>query len=117
MAYITTEQVKQIRQALKTRFPDYRFSVRKGSNGLSVAVTILRGPGNLSDIASHYMVNEYHLGNYGEHTPFFIEVVDAIKNGSDRKWYDNSDAQYDHFDTAFYINLKVGSWKKPYQQI
>jgi len=30
------------------------------------------------------------------------------------KWYDNSDAMTDYFDTAYYLSLKVGQWNKPY---
>jgi len=29
-------------------------------------------------------------------------------------WYDNSDAQTDYFDTAYYVDVNVGKWDKPY---
>ena len=38
MAYVTTVQVKQTREALKLAFPDFKFMVRKG-NWVVVAVS------------------------------------------------------------------------------
>ena len=43
MAHITADDVKAIRTELKAVFPKWKFSVRKESGNLSVAVTILRG--------------------------------------------------------------------------
>ena len=42
MAYITAQEVKQIRQALKKELPQYKFSVRKRDH-LSVNVAFLSG--------------------------------------------------------------------------
>lgn len=42
---------------------------------------------------------------------FVNELFDAMR-GSD--WYDRSDAQTDYFDTAYYMNVNVGQWDKPY---
>jgi len=30
------------------------------------------------------------------------------------QWYDNSDAMTDYFDTAYYMDINVGQWDKPY---
>ena len=30
------------------------------------------------------------------------------------KWYDKSDAMVDYFDTAYYIDINIGKWNKPY---
>lgn len=43
---------------------------------------------------------------------FLAEVFDGMKTAG---WYDRSDAQTDYFDTAYYVDVNVGSWKKPYQ--
>jgi hypothetical protein len=29
-------------------------------------------------------------------------------------WYNNTNAQIDYFDTAYYIDINVGKWNKPY---
>jgi hypothetical protein len=30
-------------------------------------------------------------------------------------WFDKSDAQVDYFHTAYYIDVNIGKWNKPYQ--
>jgi dipeptide/tripeptide permease len=32
-------------------------------------------------------------------------------------WYDKSDAQVDYFNTAYYYDVNVGSWNKPYKLV
>ena len=29
-------------------------------------------------------------------------------------YYNNDDAMIDYFDRAFYININIGNWEKPY---
>lgn len=119
MAYISAEDVKAIREALKARFPKFKFGARKSSGSLAVDVTIKAGPTDFSNIMNpqfpgHIQVNQYHTYQYGEHQAFLDEVVKIIKTAPARKWYDNSDAMTDYFDTAFYIHLNIGEWNKPY---
>lgn len=128
MAYITTTEVREIRNALKEAFPKLKFGVKK-QHYSSVNVTIKKGNVDFSDIMQdrtngetpgYADVNHYHLYQYGEHTALFEKIDKIIKTApakaeGGREWYDKSDAQYDHFDTAFYYNIKVGSWDKPYE--
>lgn len=30
-------------------------------------------------------------------------------------WYDNSDIMTDYFDTAYYVDIHIGKWDKPYK--
>ena len=128
MAYIKTEEVSAIRNELKKRFghTGLKFGVKKQHHS-SVHVTIKAGPIDFSDIyrdhygsGDHYaQVNAYHLSNYGQHQPFFEEVLKIIKTApalaeGGREWFDKSDAMTDYFHTAFYINLNVGEYDKPY---
>ncbi len=128
MAYIKTEEVSAIRNELKKRFghTGLKFGVKKQHHS-SVHVTIKAGPIDFSDIyrdhygsGDHYaQVNVYHLSNYGQHQPFFEEVLKIIKTApalaeGGREWFDKSDAMTDYFHTAFYINLNVGEYDKPY---
>ena len=39
------------------------------------------------------------------------EAMAALK-GAD--WYDESDAQVDYFNTAYYVDINIGQWKSPY---
>ena len=39
----------------------------------------------------------------------------VIKFGTERQWYDRSDAMTDYFDTAFYLDVEVGRFMQPYK--
>ncbi len=58
-------------------------------------------------------VNPYWFHDHfsGVAKNFLTEVFRAMK-GAD--WYDRSDAQVDYFDTAYYVDVNIGKWNKPY---
>lgn len=58
-------------------------------------------------------VNPYWFQDHftGKAKSFLTEAFRALKSAG---WYDNSDAQTDYFDTAYYVDLNVGVWNKPY---
>ena len=58
-------------------------------------------------------VNPYWFHDHytGTALAFLSEIFPAMQ-GAD--WYDKSDAQVDYFDTAYYIDVNVGKWNKPY---
>ena len=120
MAYINKEQVKEIRVALKNKFPEIKFSVRK-ENGSSVHVNIMKSPYDFSYLNrfrpdGHTQLNRYHLPE-GPHKNLFEEILEVILFGSSRKFYDNSDGQIDYFDCAFYVHMGIGDWGKGYEII
>jgi hypothetical protein len=55
-----------------------------------------------------YWFHEHYTGTA---LAFLSEIFPAMK-GAD--WYDKSDAQVDYFDTAYYVDVNVGKWNKPY---
>ena len=119
MAYLNKDQVKQTREALKVAFPDFKFMVRKGNGGSgSINVSIMSGPIDFGDFDMPKAVNPYHVGTFfeGKQVRFLEAVIKVIKYGTDRQWYDNSDAMTDYFDTAFYLDVEIGRWQKPYQK-
>ena len=116
MAYITAEEVKQIREKLKKEFPKIKFSVTRDRH-TCINVSILKSDIDFSDIKhdGYFTVNEYYLHEYQEHHKnLFTKIIDIIKNGSDRKWFDKSDIMTDYFHTAFYFYLNIGKYGKPY---
>ena len=123
MSYISTEDVKKIRVALKNEFgKKLKFAVRKSPSHHSVGVTIKSGTVDFSDIMRNntydqVQVNQYHLQNYGVHKSLFEKIVEIIKTAPSNKWYDNSDAMIDYFDVAFYFDLNVGDWNNPYKKV
>jgi hypothetical protein len=129
MAYITADDVAAIRKELKDTFPKWKFSVRKGAGSLSVDVTILKGTcsfdENFQNGRRHCQVNPYWIDSHWtdlENQQALIKINEIMHNApgranAARKFYDNSDAMTDYFDTAFYTHLSIGAWNKDYECI
>ncbi len=138
MAYISADDVKAIRAELKQAFPNWKFAVRKGSGSLSVDVAIMQGDVDFveayctKDIDTRQaeyvresrtiQINQYWINDHWGHAPKAKAVLNKINEimhnapgrAGGKKFYDNSDAMIDYFDTAFYTHLSVGQWDKPY---
>jgi hypothetical protein len=134
MAYISADEVKAIRDALKARFPKFKFGCRKGSGSLSVEVTVKQGPIDFIDnynrtvgsrpggfrggspAEKSLQVNQFWFQEHFDGTAkdTIAEILQIIKSAPDRKWYDRSDVQSDYFETAYYIHLNIGEWNSPY---
>lgn len=48
----------------------------------------------------------------GEVKSFLDELFVAVKSAD---WFDKSDAMTDYFHTAYYFDINVGKWNKPYE--
>ena len=70
-------------------------------------VAFIRKQGALS-------VNPYWFQDHftGKAKSALTEIYTAMKAAGD--WYDRSDAQVDYFDTAYYVDVNIGKWNKPY---
>lgn len=133
MAYINAETAKNIRAALKERFPEWRFSVRK-DGFISLNVAIMAGPRPIeaykvpdrefrAPIADrdpvvpmeHGGINHYHIDSQHpkESADFLKEVDRIIREVGD--WWDKSDIMTDYFHTAFYYSIEVARWDKPFK--
>jgi len=62
-------------------------------------------------------VNPYWFQEHftGKAKAFLTEAFTAMKSAGN--WYDRSDAQTDYFDTAYYVDVNIGSWNKPYEVV
>ena len=62
-------------------------------------------------------VNPYWFQDHfsGKAKSFLSEAFTAMKSAGN--WYDRSDAQTDYFDTAYYVDVNIGSWNKPYEVV
>ena len=136
MAYISTDDVKHIRNTLKKELPQYKFSVVRDHTS-SVTIALMKGPAfkdyeyfdrynnvtktaNLSD-GEHHQINQFHLEDfYGKENAEILGKIDTIsrtapaKNGG-KVWYNDSDIQTDYFDIAYYVHINIGKWNKPYE--
>ena len=123
MSYISTEDVKKIRVALKNEFgKKLKFAVRKSPSCHSVSVTLKSGTVDFSDLMinntyEQVQVNHYHLHNYGVHQSLFEKIVEIIKTAPSKEWYNDSDPMIDYFSVAFYFDLNVGDWDNPYKKV
>lgn len=126
MAFITAEEVKAIRQALKKEFgKTMKFSVTK-EHHTAVNIKILE-----SSKVNFTENPEYVHNAWGapEESPYISsreecqEVFDKIDKiaktapvkAGGREWFNESDAMTDYFHCAYYIFTSVGKWNKPYK--
>ena len=134
MAYISAEDVKAIRVALKAEFgKTYKFGVKRDHSS-GVRITFKEGPAFETtkrfdrytheevdvDINGYEQVNPYHAERlYGEKNAKIIDKVSEIAHtapglAGGKTYYCNDDIQSDYFDRAYYVNIHVGDWDKPY---
>jgi hypothetical protein len=66
---------------------------------------------NRSIDVNPYWYQEHFSGKAKE---FLQKVFAAMKSAN---WYDESDAQTDYFNTAYYVDVNIGSWQKPYELV
>lgn len=133
MAYISANDVKAIREELKTAFPKWKFGVRKGAGSLSVDVTIKQGDVDFLGIynkemhsreaqqVTYVQVNQYWIDTHWtdfEAREALKRINEIMHNAPGRAggkvYFDESDAMTDYFHTAFYTHLQIGQWDAPY---
>lgn len=111
MAYMNQERKKQLAPGIKAVLQKYGM---KGTiavrDHMVLVVNIKEGA---LPFENYEQVNPYHVSRFyeGEKREFLTELLSAMRGDM---WYDNSDAMTDYFDTAYYMNINVGNWNKPY---
>lgn len=117
MAYMNQDKKAKIASKMKPVLRKYGL---KGSlsvhNHSSITLTIKSGP---IDFGGDYVqVNQYWLDDHYKDKPQALAALKEIKEAMlAADWYDRSDAQVDYFDTAYYYNINVGRWNKPYERV
>ena len=133
MAYMNQEKKAKIKanldKALKGTGVKFSLSVR---NHMAIAIniksapvdfiknfneTVARQPGgfrNGSPAEKYISVNQYWYKEHfsGKALELLDKIVPAMYSAD---YYDNSDAQYDYFDTAYYIDVSIGKYNKPFE--
>lgn len=137
MAYITKEQVQEKRRLISALCKEYGVTATvSGANSSALTVTIRKGKidflGNYVETVNtnwlncqqqkdnalfykkrgHMMANHYCIEKQfsGIALDFMMELLTIMKIGH----YDHSDAMTDYFDIAWYIEINIGVWDKPY---
>ena len=78
-----------------------------GSSHYQVSHGFPSNTSGYSDVNPYWYQDHYD----GKAKAFLDEAFKALKVAG---WYDNTDAQIDYFDTAYYCDINVGKWNKPY---
>ena len=115
MAYMNSEKKAIIASNLKPVLK--KFGV-KGSLSVdhhsSIVLTLKSGKiefGSDRQQVNPYWFHEHYAGVAKE---FLTEAVAALKSAG---WYNNTRSEIDYFDIAYYVDINIGKWNKPYQFI
>ena len=109
MAYISSEQVKGIRTALKAQFPNVKFSIkREHYSGVRIAVLA----SNVDFGTAYKQVNEYYIKeNYTlQQAALLSKVYEIASEGT--KYYETGD--YGN-QPSHYVWITVGAFDKNYE--
>ena len=117
MAYVSQEMKKELAVGIKKVLKKYGCKGNIGvKNHMSLYVDVMEGPidFDFSHGEGYSQVNTYWIDDHydGIAKDFLNDLKSAMKGN---KWYDNSNAQIDYFDTAYYIDINIGKWNKPYK--
>ena len=114
MAYVSNEKKLQIQAALKPIFQKYGIKATVGRNSYKSTLVVNVSAGDIDFGTDYQQVNVYWVDDHytGKAKDFLNEVLDAIKKSGE--WYDESNAQIDYFNTAFYIDINIGRLDKKY---
>ena len=66
--------------------------------------------------SDYLQVNHYWIEkHFSDEVRDVLLAIDNAMRAAD--WYDKSDAMVDYFETAYYYDIRVGDWSKPYKLI
>ena len=112
MAYMDQEKKAKIAAKIKPILKKYGM---KGTlsvhNHMSIVLTLKSGKINFEgrDHVNPYWFHEHYTGTAKD---FLTEAFDALKAAD---WFDKSDLMTDYFNTAYYYDINIGKWNKPYE--
>lgn len=117
MAYISTEQVKSIREQIKNAYPNYKWSISRRHHS-TVVICLQESDlpivGNVQ-VNQYYIKDDVKLPEKGKE--IFQRVMDICN--SVERCYDRNfgDPYADYGDSSYFIDLDIGYWDKPHKII
>jgi len=125
MAHMNQEKKARIASIVKPVLKKYGL---KGSlsvrNHMTICLTITSGPidfvenykdhtGKQNQIFEALDINPYWYQDHftGKALQCLKEIMAGMHSAD---YYDRSDSQTDYFDTAYYVDVNIGNWNKPY---
>lgn len=117
MAYISTEQVKSIREQIKNAYPNYKWSISRRHHS---TVVICLQESDLP-IETHVQVNHFYIKEDKTLTTkskLIFQHVMEICNSVERCYDRNFGNPYaDYGNSSYFIDLDIGYWDKPHKTI
>lgn len=128
MAYMSQDKKAKIVAAVKPILKKYglkgSFRVRNHS---TIVLTIKSGKINFIDNFNESISSDrdgYKAEKYIDVNPYWFQdhftgkaksaLTEIFKGMKSADWYDESDAMIDYFNTAYYVDVNIGTWNKPY---
>ena len=112
-----TEYAKQIREDLKVRFPDLKFSVKSDYN--SIRIALMQAPkspfAGAYSTATYRQINPYYIGDSEVLNIYGKEIFKAVSEIVKKYHWDESRPEVDYFSCAFYYSLNIGRWDKDFE--
>lgn len=130
MSYISQDDKKLIAAQVKPILKEYgvkgTLSIQRHSK---LILTITKGPidfiNNFDENLKFFeqdkrrndrgylRVNECRFRDHftGEALEFLSKVIPAMKSAD---WFDETDIMTDYFNIAYYLDINIGTWQKPY---
>lgn len=134
MAYMNQERKAKIATALKPILAKYKMKGTLRTTKLAITLTLRSGPVDFIqdlkdswinligiekiDLRKKYQldINQFHFQNSFEGVSLdFIDEVNEAMQAAD--YYYNSDIRSDRYDVAYYYDITVGTFQKPYKVI
>lgn len=140
MAWVQKETIDKVRAALKVLNKEYGMKTSvSGTNSSSLKVRIVSGKIDfvqnrldmleadtryseaekenhrlyLTKFNSGIQVNHYWLDT--SFSGLALEYLEKVKAIMSVDHWDKSDVQSDYFHCAYYMNIDIGAWNKPYE--
>jgi len=119
MPYLNKEFTKKVRQELKKRYPDFKFSVRT-VDSMSLHVVIREAPFDLLDEDNdngYEQINHYHIDDFYEENHRKRDLLKEINELMKAEQYEEVyDGDYGSVP-SYYTTLKIGEWDRPFKVV
>jgi hypothetical protein len=114
MAYISNDEVNEMRKKIKKEFPapKYSFSITNRDYS-AICVCVLKSPLSPLDQNGYNSgggISTHHRSIPDDWKTFISKLEKICYAGN----HDNSDAMTDYFDVGWYVDINYGKWDKPY---
>lgn len=121
MAYISTEEVKEMRTELKKLFPakeGWKLSISR-EHMSTINVVFVQSKEDLDpDNKGNYCVSEYYIKDYPENLrDIFNKTFNAINGVKQYEDRNSGDMGADYGDSNFFYNVYVGKWSKDFVKV